>query len=344
MATYRDLQRGVGYFLNQGQFSNAEKGEVLMRIDSTGWCPLHYAVAKYDSSVLPKAAKIPESHIDWEIKTRCNLELTPFLLAAYKGDNWSLSWFRDIDGKFDPVALSKNGDTALHLAVRNMYCQFSIERLTEDRDYYYTMRNNDGKTPLHIAAELGNTEAIKTLLDMRLWRYEYDSFHETFETKTDVYLYDIREMLKMKVNGKNAAQIAKENGYDDAFDLLSRVTIWMCATVEKDDDSEFYGLDEWAERWDDSKLSIDEAVRADRLSSVELFINRELYVFEYNSEFEYDEEEKLSFDDIREELTVEVLEDAKNSIKPEIYNQLRSLSVWISPTSVKEMIRDDGSY
>ncbi|GKU91821.1 hypothetical protein SLEP1_g5636 [Rubroshorea leprosula] len=55
------------------------------------------------------------------------------------------------------------GDTALHEAVRYTHLQVVKLLISEDRNYQYG-QNNDGETPLYIAAEMGDSDVVEEIL------------------------------------------------------------------------------------------------------------------------------------------------------------------------------------
>lgn len=63
----------------------------------------------------------------------------------------------------EPNLQDENGDTPLHLAVKNNHITI-IEKLLENNSLDLNLQNKDGETPLHIAAQNGYTEITEKLL------------------------------------------------------------------------------------------------------------------------------------------------------------------------------------
>ena len=89
---------------------------------------------------------------------------------------------------------NKNGDTALHIAVRNKKDDFAIHLLNNDADY---MSNNKGESVVHIASRTGNTRVMKVILDDP-------------HSPVDV----------LNNNGKSPIDIAKDHNNWDILELL----------------------------------------------------------------------------------------------------------------------------
>lgn len=88
-----------------------------------------------------------------------NTKEEKFLAAAYRGENDSVKNF--ISQNIDINAKGSNGDTALHLAIKQG-CFETIKTIV-DAKADVNAKNERGETPLMTAAAFGNSEAVKLL-------------------------------------------------------------------------------------------------------------------------------------------------------------------------------------
>ena len=96
----------------------------------------------------------------------------------------------------NPNVTDENGITPIHLAAANGHLEV-FKLLIKSTDNPNKPEFNEGKTPLHLAAEYGHVDIIKTL---------------------------IKYFLKpLDDEGDNPKQLAEKNGHDDIVKLFSSI-------------------------------------------------------------------------------------------------------------------------
>ena len=333
--------------LDSEDASIEQKVSVLTTYNKVGWTILHYAACKYNYIILGAANKISPKYLDFNIRTTDGENLTPYLVAAKYISSSSLSWFRyrlKNEDRIDKFAVDSNGQTALHLAVEGggvSVLEF-IEVMSPGCEF---IRSANGELPIHIAARLGYTSTLLAFLDRELFRYYLDSYNEEYKTREEKSLEDIQEILTAKVNGKNAAQLAKENNEIEAYEFLQSLTVWVCPTTLKSKDDYYYGLDWrwWYSSYDESQ-SLQTTIRKKNMDNVEKLTNKDLSKFRCDEDYDYETQELFDFETIKRQLVPEIVAEAEDEFH-EGYDYLSSLSVRITPSAYKERDWTDyGSY
>ena len=88
---------------------------------------------------------------------------TPLHLACMAGNDSLIEKILNMNMKLATTVANKDGDTPLHILVRNGGHKIKVELLlSAGCDAWF--RNNQGDTPLHVACTCGNIEAIRAIL------------------------------------------------------------------------------------------------------------------------------------------------------------------------------------
>jgi hypothetical protein len=131
--------------------------------DKSGWTPLHEAASRGHTEcaieLLKYDAKINKNAL---LK---NHESTPLLVSIEWGGTEMVQYL--LSHNADPSILDERWfrETAAHFAARVRDDGTPIRMLLDKKPRLVYARNVLGKTPLHEAAERGNVEAIKALID-----------------------------------------------------------------------------------------------------------------------------------------------------------------------------------
>ena len=132
--------------------------------DAYSQSPLHYAALKGQEAIIDKLLTQQHTHTNQQQLEAINKHgETPLQLAVKQNNTETVTTL--LNRKANPHSLNNKHQNALHIATKNGFSNL-VDRLieTEESIALINTQDNDGSTPLHLAAQNNNIEPVKTLL------------------------------------------------------------------------------------------------------------------------------------------------------------------------------------